>query len=317
MSAAPVAIAHDAAIMDYPPDGQTEFVELRKGSNGWTCLPDWLATPGNDPECIDATWMAWTEALIAGTEPNVTAPGIAYMLAGGSDASNTDPFAMEPAPGEDWLTSPPHVMILVPEDLDPAVFSTDPDSGGPYVMFEGTPYEHLMVPVVAILESDTGSADETSRNAMSAAPLAIAKDATLIGWPATEGGDMVVLRQGTNDWACVADWPATPGNDPQCNDPVWTVWSDAFAAGKEPEITAPGIAYMLVGGSDPSNTDPMAMEPAPGEDWVTTPPHIMLLLPGGFDTGQFTTDHTSGFPYIMFEGTPYEHLMIPVMDMPH
>ena len=48
---------------------------------------------------------------------------------------------------------------------------------------------------------------------------------------------------------------------------------------------------------------------------MTSPPHLMLLLPGGFDASQFSTDHMSGMPYIMWEGTPYEHLMIPVTDM--
>ena len=51
-------------------------------------------------------------------------------------------------------------------------------------------------------------------NAMSAAPMAVARDATIIDWPAEEGGPMVVLRQGTNNWTCITDWPASPGNDP-------------------------------------------------------------------------------------------------------
>ncbi len=79
---------------------------------------------------------------------------------------------------------------------------------------------------------------------------------------------------------------------------------------------ATGVSYMLAGGSDESNTDPMATGPAPGAEWIATPPHIMLLMPGGFDADIFTTDHGSGYPYIMWDGTPYEHLMIPVADMP-
>jgi hypothetical protein len=71
---------------------------------------------------------------------------------------------------------------------------------------------------------------------------------------------------------------------------------------------------MLMGGSDPSNTDPYATEPPPGEEWVTSPPHIMFLVPGGFDADQFTTNHHSGEPYIMWDGTPYEHLMMPVQQ---
>jgi hypothetical protein len=69
---------------------------------------------------------------------------------------------------------------------------------------------------------------------------------------------------------------------------------------------------MLMGGSDPSNTDPMAAAPAPGEDWIASPAHVMLIVPGGFDAKQFSTDPKSGGPYIMWDGTPYEHLMVPV-----
>jgi hypothetical protein len=149
-------------------------------------------------------------------------------------------------------------------------------------------------------------------NAMSAAPLAIAQEATLIGFPAEEGGDMVVLREGANKWTCYADWPATPGNDPMCLDPTWQAWFAAYATGAEPQVTTLGISYMLAGGTTASNTDPFASGPAAGEEWVTDPPHVMLLMPGGFDPADFTTDHHSGGPYIMWEGTPYEHLMVPV-----
>jgi hypothetical protein len=162
--------------------------------------------------------------------------------------------------------------------------------------------------------SPSDSVDVQIANAMSAAPLAIAKDATILGFP-VEGTEMVVLRKGTNEWTCFTDWPASPTNDPQCNDPVWTAWTEAFLAGKDPQVTQPGLGYMLQGGDDTSNTDPFAPVPEKGQPWVTTAPHLMLLLPGGFDAKQFTTDHTSGKPYIMWEGTPYEHLMIPVADM--
>ncbi len=147
MSAAPPAIANDAAIVDYPAKAGQPLIKVRKGTNGWTCFPDLEATPGNDPQCNDETWMRWTEAFLSGTEPKTTSPGIAYMLQGGSDASNTDPFATEPPEGEEWLSSGPHIMVLVPGKVDASRFSTDHHSGGPWLMWAGTPYEHLMVPV--------------------------------------------------------------------------------------------------------------------------------------------------------------------------
>ena len=147
MSAAPAAIAKDATILDFAMDAEGHFVVLREGSNGWSCFPDFPGSPSDDPMCLDAMWMEWMHGLMANRAPHITGPGIAYMLQGGTDASNTDPFATEPAAGEDWVVSPPHLMILVPEDLDQTVFSTDPQSGGPWIMFPGTPYEHIMMPV--------------------------------------------------------------------------------------------------------------------------------------------------------------------------
>jgi hypothetical protein len=149
MRAGPSAIAENATILDYAMDDAGKFVVLREGSSDWFCFPDTPGGPIDDPTCYDATWLEFLYAFVAGEEPNVTVPGIAYMLQGGSDASNTDPFATEPAAGEEWVISPPHIMLLLPEDIDQTVFSTDHDSGGPFIMFAGTPYEHIMMPVAA------------------------------------------------------------------------------------------------------------------------------------------------------------------------
>lgn len=45
-----------------------------------------------------------------------------------------------------WIIEGAHLMILAPAALID-VYPTDPQSGGPYVMWNGTPYEHLMVPI--------------------------------------------------------------------------------------------------------------------------------------------------------------------------
>ena len=150
MSAAPSSISANATIVDYEMDDAGNFVVLREGSNAWSCFPDLTSTPGNDPQCNDQTWMDWTYALFAGEAPNTTVAGFAYMLMGGSDASNTDPAATEPAAGEDWVSSPPHVMLLLPGELDQTAFSTDHHSGEPYIMWAGTPYEHIMMPVADV-----------------------------------------------------------------------------------------------------------------------------------------------------------------------
>jgi hypothetical protein len=147
MSAAPSSVSAAATILDNAVDDAGQFVVLREGSNGWFCLPDALGTPGPDPWCFDQTWLDWAYAFMAGEEPNVTVAGLAYMLQGGSDASNTDPFATEPEAGNAWMNSPAHVMLLLPEDLVASGFSPDHSSGAPWIMWAGTPYEHLMMPV--------------------------------------------------------------------------------------------------------------------------------------------------------------------------
>jgi hypothetical protein len=43
----------------------------------------------------------------------------------------------------------------------------------------------------------------------------------------------------------------------------------------------------------------------------------MILLPGDLDQTGLSTNHASGKPFIMWAGTPYEHIMMPVADMAH
>jgi hypothetical protein len=144
-SAAPSEISAQAAVMDM--DASGKMTELRAGTNGWMCVPDGSVTPGVDPMCADKGAQEWLTAYFGQKAPPATAMGIAYMLAGGSDASNTDPYAQQPAPGDEWIASGPHIMVLPPDPALLSAFPTDPKNGGPYVMWQGTPYAHLMVPV--------------------------------------------------------------------------------------------------------------------------------------------------------------------------
>ena len=141
LSAAPANIADKATVKDW--DDRT----LREGSNGWTCYPDMNDTPGNDPMCLDGPWVAWAQGWMSKTTPKVDMVGVAYMLMGVSDASNDDPFAKTPKAGETWLSSPPHIMIVVPDPKQLDGMSSDPNNGGPWVMYKGTPYAHIMAPV--------------------------------------------------------------------------------------------------------------------------------------------------------------------------
>lgn len=144
-SAAPGSIAHDATVIEADASGAIKT--LRKGTNGWTCMPDNPQTPGHDPMCMDANGLKWAQAWMAHKPPPANNVGLMYMLQGGSDASNKDPWGEKPANGK-WVETGPHVMVVGAESLNALYPASDtPDTSKPYVMFGGTPYAHLMVPV--------------------------------------------------------------------------------------------------------------------------------------------------------------------------
>lgn len=145
LSAAPPGVAEAATVMDL------EGNVLREGEGAYTCFPAPEGFAG--PMCMDAPFLTWMDALMKGEgPPQVERIGLSYMLAGdapGGGASNIDPAAKTPTADNDWVVEGPHVMVIVP---DPALLEglpTTKDGPGPYVMWAGTPYAHIMVPVAA------------------------------------------------------------------------------------------------------------------------------------------------------------------------
>jgi hypothetical protein len=72
------------------------------------------------------------------------------MLAGDTGTSNDDPY--QRASHQHWVQTGPHVMIVGPtvQEMVGCPRAADvADPTQPYVMFPGTPYEHLMLPVTA------------------------------------------------------------------------------------------------------------------------------------------------------------------------
>ena len=144
LSAAPPAVAEHATVADY--DGTV----LRQGTSDWVCLPDMPDVTNNAPMCLDANWRELIDAVQNQREPRYTGIAISYMLQGDMPVSNTDPFAQGPTADNQWIPDgEPHIMVAV-SDLDLLEgLSTDPENGGPFVMWKGTPYAHIMIPTVA------------------------------------------------------------------------------------------------------------------------------------------------------------------------
>jgi len=136
-SAAPIEISGNATIVDM------EGNVLREGTNRWTCM----AIPG-EPMCVDEPWMSWAESYMNQDENvQVDRIGISYMLQGDQGTSNIRPYVEEPTPDNEWVITGPHLMLIAP---DPSLYEglpTDPMEGGPYIMWEGTPFEHVMIPI--------------------------------------------------------------------------------------------------------------------------------------------------------------------------
>lgn len=143
LSAAPSQLADHATVKDW--DGTV----LREGSSDWVCLPDMPPTDAADPMCLDAPWLNWIEALMNEGTPSISRMGIGYMMAGSGPESNLIPMAPGPTPDNEWLEQGvPHIMIIVPDAAWLEGLPTHPDQagGGPWVMWRGAPFVHVMVP---------------------------------------------------------------------------------------------------------------------------------------------------------------------------
>src|SRR5262245_31391778 len=112
----------------------------------------------------------------------------------------------------------------------------------------------------AACSSDMPAADRPIADATAAAPAAEPNDRVAIGMsgaPASvssgarimdfdASGNLVELRPGTNGWMCIVDdTPSAPGDSPDCLDPTWQTWFDAYMKQETPKISTVGVAYML------------------------------------------------------------------------
>ena len=142
LKAAPPTLVEKVTVKDW------EGNVLRKGDSNYTCLPTPPLLQGSAPMCMDGPWMAWADAWSNKKPFSVNTIGVSYMLAGDEGSSNIDPYAEKPTAENQWAVEGSHIMIVAPPALLEGL-PTDPGVGGPYVMWKGTPYAHIMVPIGA------------------------------------------------------------------------------------------------------------------------------------------------------------------------
>ncbi|MBS0251504.1 MAG: hypothetical protein JSR78_10640 [Proteobacteria bacterium] len=171
----------------------------------------------------------------------------------------------------------------------------------------------LMATPVAFAHGVMRSDDELIKVLKTAAPATIVEHATIMNM--AEDGKMKVIQQGTNGWTCMD--PGTHGEgEPMCADEAAMAWADAWQ-NKKPPPAALGFMYMLKGDSGVSNTDPYDESSAatPTNNWIQTGPHVMIVgtdARGMIDKYPKDAKADASRPYVMWPGTPYEHLMLPV-----
>ena len=146
MSAAPANVSGKATIM--AADGAI----LKEGSNGWVCMP---GTPPNEnvnPMCVDPAWQNWLQEYMKEVngesyeyDSESASFGVSYMLVGDIAVDNNEPFNQDKSKGV-WVAERPHLMLLLPASMMDDL-PKDPYAGGPYVMWEGNDFVHVMVPL--------------------------------------------------------------------------------------------------------------------------------------------------------------------------
>ena len=133
---------------------------LREGSNGWTAMagnPRGMSDPENGwkdpheamPMVMDAQAMKWAMAFMSGKKPELDHDGWMYMLHGDMGEDNTKQlvFKKEDAAEGHWIESGAHLMLMPKDPSSLKGQTSDFNSGSPYIMFEGTGYDHIMIPL--------------------------------------------------------------------------------------------------------------------------------------------------------------------------
>ena len=146
MLAAPENVSGKATIM--AADGAI----LKEGTNGWVCMPGSPPNENVNPMCVDPAWQNWLQEYMKAVNGEVyeydsesASFGVSYMLVGDIAVDNNEPFNQNQSKGV-WVAERPHLMLLLPASMMKDL-PTDPYAGGPYVMWEGNDFVHVMVPL--------------------------------------------------------------------------------------------------------------------------------------------------------------------------
>lgn len=323
----------------YTYDAETgERVVLRQGDNQVECQPknpetgftrcygradakrrDLAAMLGAEGKSGEEIAMALAAAEATGTIPPATFGAIRYRVADDGDRIR---FL--------WVVSLPNA---VSEDLGMSTASQRDSSiageGLPWMMREGTPAAHLMIPINGTEFSNRGGApsrlntkaiDDPIERATLPLPEDLRAGATVVRYDMKTGA-REVLRQGTNEMECQGTSAASQFI--RCYDKRFGREQDLrirlMVGGKSAEeITAAVDAARASGEIEPVPFGSLQYRVYEDDDrlkllWVLRLPNAtseQLGMSTASQRDESLAGH--GLPWMMREGTPQAHLMIPI-----
>ena len=148
---------------------------------------------------------------------------------------------------------------------------------------------------------------EMIHSAVSAAHDSLSRDAATI--TLNSKGQVEVVRQGTNGWSCLFDWPTSGAS--LCVDKNGLEWLQAWVTHKIPPTRKIGFGFTVTGGLGHCGTALFLDGPSKDHDRMHGGPHILVF---GFRISRNPYPATNDSPTtscVMWPHTPYAHLMIP------
>ena len=129
---------------------------LRKGTNGWTCIPDLPRHPGPDPMCLDQNGMEWANAWMTKTAAAGGQDGL-RLHADGRLGREQHRSVRDQAGSRRQVGRHRPARDGAQHRRQFAGYpTTATNTKVPYVMFPDTPYAHLMIPVKSDRVTDDG-----------------------------------------------------------------------------------------------------------------------------------------------------------------
>ena len=155
----------------------------------------------------------------------------------------------------------------------------------------------LITAVVTYGETPTSSRSKSDSekiaSALGAGPKLVTRNATVLDWPTSPGGEFHVLRAGASGWTCLPGFPGSAHDEPGCFDQVFLQFIKDSIAGRTPNVQSVGISYMYGGFWVPNKS-----HSAGTGDEFHVGPHIMIIGPDQKLLETLNHDGSNGEPYV-------------------